>query len=284
MAEAIDARSYGTVFDTIAAEYDRHRPTYPDELIDHACRVGALAAGDRVLEVGCGTGQLTRSLLERGLHVTAVEPGANLVALARRNLNGAGSAHFVNHRFEDAPVEGPFAAVFSASAFHWTDPDQSWGKVARCLSPGGLLALMQYFGVKDERTAVDDEGLMGVLAAVAPELAADWPTLRDREMILTGVEERRQNVSEVWAWIGAQDVARSYAGPLFRDVAIAVAPMFMEQTADELNALLRTMSFVQRLTPDQRDALESANREFAQRLGRPIRSSLLAVLVTAQAV
>jgi 2-polyprenyl-3-methyl-5-hydroxy-6-metoxy-1,4-benzoquinol methylase len=84
VAGDLASRSYGTVFDTIAAEYDRHRPTYPGELIDHACRAGGLAPGDRVLEIGCGTGQLTRSLAERGLSVTAVEPGANLVALARR--------------------------------------------------------------------------------------------------------------------------------------------------------------------------------------------------------
>lgn len=278
-----DARSYGKVFDTVAAEYDRHRPAYPDELVDHACRAGALAAGDRVLEIGCGTGQLTRRLLDRGLHVTAVEPGPNLVALARRNLAANGSAEFVNRRFEDAPVDGPFRAAFSASAFHWTDPDQSWGKVARCLSPGGLLALIQYFGIQDERTADDEEGLMAALAGVSPELAAGWPVLRDLETILAGVEERRQNVSDVWAWLGGQDVARAYAGPLFCDVQIAVAPMFMEQSADELNALLRTMSFYHRFAPDQRGALERANRALEERLGRPIRSSLVAAVVTARA-
>jgi SAM-dependent methyltransferase len=282
VATDVDARSYATVFDTVATEYDRHRPTYPDVLIDRACRAGDLAAGDPVLEIGCGTGQLTGSLVGRGLDVTAVEPGANLLTLARRKVSGPGSARFVNRRFEDAPVDGPFRAVFSASAFHWLDPEQSWGKVARSLSSGGLLALLQYFGVKDERTAVDDEGLMAALAGVAPELAADWPQLRDLQTILTGVEQRRENVSDVWAWIATQDVARDYAGPLFSDVEIAVAPMFMEQTADELNALLGTLSLVHRLAPDQRDALERANREFEQRLGRPIRSSLLAVLVTAR--
>ena len=78
------ARRYGMVFDEIAAEYDRRRPAYPDELIDQACQVAGIGSGDHVLEVGCGSGQLTRGLLARGLHVTALEPGESLMALARR--------------------------------------------------------------------------------------------------------------------------------------------------------------------------------------------------------
>src|SRR5882757_8208267 len=74
------ARRYGKVFDKIAAEYDRRRPTYPDELIDQACQVAGIDSGDHVLEVGCGSGQLTRGLLARGLHVTALEPGKSLIA------------------------------------------------------------------------------------------------------------------------------------------------------------------------------------------------------------
>ena len=72
------ARRYGKVFDDVAAEYDRHRPAYPDELVDQACRVAGIGSGDHVLEVGCGSGQLTRGLAARGLHVTALEPGQNL--------------------------------------------------------------------------------------------------------------------------------------------------------------------------------------------------------------
>ena len=96
------ARRYGKVFDEVAAEYDRHRPTYPDELVDQACRVTGIGSGDHVLEVGCGSGQLTRGLAARGLHVTALEPGKSLIALARQNLEGAGEVEFVNAQFEDA--------------------------------------------------------------------------------------------------------------------------------------------------------------------------------------
>src|ERR1700757_3545541 len=98
---ASTTRRYGKVFDEIAAEYDRRRPAYPDELIDQACQVAGIGRGDYVLEVGCGTGQLTRGLVARALHVTAVEPGKSLMALARQNLEGAEGVEFMNAQFED---------------------------------------------------------------------------------------------------------------------------------------------------------------------------------------
>lgn len=277
MTQSSDIRSYGVVFDTVASEYDRHRPTYPDQLIDLACRAGGLAPGHRVLEIGCGTGQLTRALVGRGLQVTAVEPGQNLISIAGKV---DGEVTFVNRRFEDAELPERFPAAFSASAFHWIDPDVSWQKVAESLAPGGLLALIQYVGVQDEQA--DDEALMDALAEAAPEIAAGWPPLRDLETILAGVEERRTNVSEVWAWLGSQDVARAYAAEEFGQAEIAVVPASMEQTAEELGAFFRTTSLHHRMSLAQQKALVRANLSIGERLGRPIRSAMLAVLVTAR--
>lgn len=277
-----EAQSYGAVFDTVADEYDRHRPTYPDELVDRACELAGLRPGDPVLEIGCGTGQLTRSLVARGFHVTAVEPGANLLALAERPSEGPGEVEFLNCRFEDAQLAGGFDAVFSAAAFHWVDPDVSWRKAAQSLKPGRTLALIQHGGVRDERTAADLDAVMSAVAGAAPDMAEAWPPLRDIETILSDVNDRRRNVSGLWAWLWGQPVARSYAAALFDDAEIAAVPTVIEQTADELNALLRTISLYHRLAPAQQQALERANAEVEERLGRPIRSSLLAVLVTAR--
>jgi SAM-dependent methyltransferase len=277
-----ETRHYGAVFDTVAAQYDRNRPTYPAEIVDRACETAGLTAGDRVLEIGCGTGQLTRDLVARGLHVTAVEPGANLIELAGRNLHGAGTVEFIHSRFEAAAPGARFAAVFSASAIHWIDPDVGWGKIAQSLAPGGVLALIQHSALRHAHIATDDDALMSVLAQAAPELAAGWPPLRDLETILSGVEDRRENVSEVWGWLGHPAVARPDAAALFLDVQIAAVPMVAERTADELNALLRTTSLFPRLTPSQQEALERGNREIEERVGRPIRAGMAAMLVTAR--
>jgi ubiquinone/menaquinone biosynthesis C-methylase UbiE len=277
------ARRYGTVFDDVAAEYDRHRPVYPDELVDQACHVAGIGSGDQVLEVGCGSGQLTRALVARGLRVTALEPGTNLTALARQNLDGAGEVEFVNARFEDAPLprEG-FRAVFSASAFHWIDPEVSWQKAADVLVPGGTLALVQYCGVEEPRSKADQEAALAAIRKVAPDIAAGWPTYRDLDATLAGMDQRRGNVSEVWAWLGSYDIGRGHAAGLFDDAEAAVMPKLVEHTSDELNALIRTLSFHSRLSPGQRQDLDREHEAIYERLGRPIRASTAAVLVTAR--
>ena len=277
------ARSYGKVFDEIAAEYDRRRPAYPDELIDQACQVAGIRSGDHVLELGCGSGQLTRSLVSRGLRVTALEPGTNLIALARQNLEGAVDVEWVNARFEDAlfPRER-FKAVFCASAFHWIDPEVSWQKAADVLVPGGTIALVQYFGLEEPRTKPDLEAALAAMRKVAPDIAADWPAYRDLDGTLAGVEQRRGNVSQAWAWLGCYDIGREYAGRLFDDVQVAVMPKLLEQTPDKLSALVRTMSFYARLSAAQREDLEREYQAIYERFGRPIRSSTVTALVTAR--
>jgi ubiquinone/menaquinone biosynthesis C-methylase UbiE len=280
---ATSERDYGKVFDEVAAEYDRNRPMYPGELVDQACQVAGIGDGDQVLEIGCGSGQLTRSLAARGLHVTALEPGKNLIALARKNLEGAGAVEFMNARFEDAscPHEH-FRAVFSASALHWVDPKVSWLKIADVLVPGGTLALLSYFGLEEQRSKHDQEELLAAMRKVAPDIAADWPTYRDIDTTLAGVRQRRENISEVWAWLGSYDVAQDYASRLFGDVQVSVVAKLIKQTADELNAVIRTLSFYARLSPDQRQALEHENAGIYERLGRPIRASIVTILITAQ--
>lgn len=278
-----DARSYGRVFDEVAEDYDRHRPTYPDVLVDRACEGAGIGPGAAVLEIGCGTGQLTRSLLARGLRVTAVEPGQRLIARARDQCSGVGDVRFVNARLEDASLPlAHYSAVFSASAIHWIDPDVSWRKAADTLVDGGSLALLSYFGLDDPRSAGDQRALRAAMTKVAPELAADWPTYRDLASTLAGVAARRENVSEVWAWLGSYDIARGYAAELFDEAQVAAAPRPLEHSADELTALLGTMSFWAALSPGQRDALAAENQAFHQRIGRPIRSSTVACLVMAR--
>lgn len=283
MGDGTLARSYGKVFNEVAVEYDRNRPAYPDALVDRACEVAGIGDGERVLEIGCGTGQLTRSLLARGLRVTALEPGEQLIGMAEENLRDAGDVEFVHARFEDVQLpRDSYDAVFSASAIHWVDPELSWRKIADALAPKGTLALIQYCGLQEQRSVDDQEALLSALRRHAPEIAATWPTYRDLDCTIAGVRERRRNVADVWGWLGSYDIGRDYAVDLFEDLQLVTVPTLIERTAAELNDLLGTMSFWARLSPEEREALADENQALQERLGRPIRASTVAVLVTAR--
>ena len=83
----------------------------------------------------------TVALAERGCRVVAVELGAALAAVARRNLARFPAVEVVTAAFEDWPLpDEPFDLVLAATAFHWIDPDVRVVKVADALRPGGVLA------------------------------------------------------------------------------------------------------------------------------------------------
>jgi SAM-dependent methyltransferase len=139
-----DRRRLRTTFEEVPELYDRARPLYPAELFDDLVSFAGLSQGARVLEIGCGTGQATLPLAERGLDVVCVELGEGLAALARRKLAAFPNVEVVNGVFEEweAP-EASFDAVVAFTAFHWVDPEVKYAKAAQVLRPGGSLAVTE---------------------------------------------------------------------------------------------------------------------------------------------
>jgi SAM-dependent methyltransferase len=130
-------------FDQDAELYDRVRPGYPVALFDDLAAMAGVGPGCRLLELGAGTGKATVPLAERGCRIVAVEPGANMAALARRNLAGL-DAEVVVSTFEAWPLPAePFDVVLAATAFHWLDPSLRAAKTADALRPGGALAVVE---------------------------------------------------------------------------------------------------------------------------------------------
>jgi trans-aconitate 2-methyltransferase len=91
--------------------------------------------GQRVLDLGCGTGQLTAQIVERGADVLGIDRSAEMIEQARRNFPGI--------RFEQADattfaVDAPFDAVFSNATLHWVrPPGAAVARVRAALKPGG---------------------------------------------------------------------------------------------------------------------------------------------------
>jgi SAM-dependent methyltransferase len=127
-------------FASVAAEYERGRPDYPPAAVGAlACELG-LKSGARVLDLGAGTGKLSRALLAGGLDVTAVEPLPSLRALLADRIGAervrAGTAERIP--LDDASVD----AVTAADAFHWFDHPIALPEIRRVLRPGGGLVVI----------------------------------------------------------------------------------------------------------------------------------------------
>jgi SAM-dependent methyltransferase len=131
-------------FDSVAERYRAVRPRYPDALIDDLCDLAGLRDGSRVLEIGCGTGQATVALAQRGLEMVCVELGERLSAVARRELRPYPSASVVTAAFEEwVPPRAGFDAVAAFTSLHWVDPAVRYSKPAALLRPGGRLAVVE---------------------------------------------------------------------------------------------------------------------------------------------
>jgi SAM-dependent methyltransferase len=136
-------------FDAAASDYARYRSGYPDEVVEDVFTVSRLRPGSRVLEIGCGTGQLSVPLAQRGAELVAVELGQNLAAIARRNLADFPAARVEVSEFEEWPLPAdPFDVVAAASALHWIDPAVRFSKPAQALKPGGMLVVIHAHHVK----------------------------------------------------------------------------------------------------------------------------------------
>ena len=145
-------------FNTAAERYDRIRPRYPAALFDDLASLAGLRAGSRVLEVGCGTGQATRHLADRGYEVTALELGADLATVATDRLAGRANVHVLNADFETwpAPAE-PFDAVLFATSFHWLDPATRASRAAAAVRAGGAVASLRTHHVAGGTEAFFDD-------------------------------------------------------------------------------------------------------------------------------
>jgi SAM-dependent methyltransferase len=151
MDEGSDRRKES--FDRVADAYAAFRPAPPREVIDAIVTASTLRRGSRVLEIGCGTGQLSVPLAEFGVEVVAIELGPHLAALAERNLERFPQARVLVSSFEEwqVPVRR-FDAVICASAFHWLDGELRYSKCAAALRPGGALTILQVHYVRGGTT------------------------------------------------------------------------------------------------------------------------------------
>jgi SAM-dependent methyltransferase len=163
-------------FERNAHIYERARPPYPAALWDYVGRF--LRAGGNAVDLGAGTGQATGRLLEAGMRVTAIEPGAALAARLRaRHPN----ADVVVATAEHAQLpKAAFELAVAATAVHWFDLDTVLPKLHNTLQPGGtFLVWRNVFGDRTITTPFRER--VGAIVAARGESSSRKQDASDTE-------------------------------------------------------------------------------------------------------
>ena len=242
-------------FGQSAREYELGRPTWPAELIDRAAADLELGSDSAVLDLGAGTGKLTRDLVPRFGRVIAVEPDDAMRAVLEDVVPGAEA---LEGRAEAIPVpDGSVDAVFTAEAFHWYASDETVAEIVRVLRlRGGLVIFFNVdFGDPEPRMGEEVDRVLDVAFAkggspgIGKVLSGFW-----REPIAkAGFEPLREAESERWVtrtrdqWIANMLSVSSIASLPDAD-RVDLAGRLRELVADvEYGLTLRTAAYWTRL-------------------------------------
>ena len=175
----MDNRSLlGSTFDKVASQYHQARPRYPSGLFSDLVDATGLMPRHRLLEVGSGTGIATIPLARMGFDITCIEPGTALVEEAKKNL-ASSKVRFINATFEDwQPTDAQtFDLVYSATAWHWTDPETRYRRAADVLRAGGYLAFWSALHVFPDDGDSFFKDIQPVYEEIGERLPVDaaWP-------------------------------------------------------------------------------------------------------------
>jgi SAM-dependent methyltransferase len=252
-------------FDEVPELYDRARPRYPSEVFDDLVSLTGLAPGDRILEIGPGTGQATLPLAERALEIVGLELGGGLAAVARRNLAAYPRVQIIEATFEDWDAgDAQFDAVVAFTAFHWIDPTIRYARSAELLRPGGHLAVV-----------LTDHVLPAGGDRFFADVQEDYVWLTDEED--ASPPRDPADIPDLSAEI---DASR-----LFRTVAVRRYVWDVVYTADAYLELLDTFSGHRALPEDVRSRLYAAIRRRIERQpGQQVRKTSIAILHVARSL
>ena len=229
-----DARVHPSAlsFERVVADYERGRPEFPERAIGFLVDRLSLNPGRTLLELGAGTGKLTRMLAPSGARIIAVEPLAAMREALSRNLP---DVEVLDAVAEDLPLEeGSVDATVAAQAFHWFDGDRALTELARVLGPSAPIALV--WNVRDETVPWIRE-----LTGLIEPYRGDTPSHRSLR------------------WKAAFDTSDAFLPP-----ELTSFPYLHATTRERIVARVLSISFIAALAAEERDAVAAAVRHLVQ--------------------
>lgn len=169
-------------FNSVAPLYDEMRPGYPDELIEDVLALSGISPHGKILEIGCGTGQATRSFARRGYEMLCLDIGADLIGVAKEQLRDYANVAFLVCSFEDWSADRCPDLIISATAFHWVDPMVCYAKAAEVLAGNGALAVFSNTHIRK------NEGFFADVQEVYREHVPEWCQTSKNDKELSGPE------------------------------------------------------------------------------------------------
>jgi SAM-dependent methyltransferase len=248
-----------------AEAYRDYRPKYPNTILDEALQT--LTSKARILEIGSGPGTATISLLQRGFHVTCLEPNSEFCAIAQGQIdkeeNHLQNVRIHNIAFEEAFLEDlDFDAVVAATSIHWIPAMVAFPKAAQALKAGGTLILLWNMMVTP--TSSD------VYKKLQQAHGCDFASLLE-----WGNEQTQMDVANA---VGDQMMASGY----FQDLRTNQIREVITYSSVQYLGLLSTYSFYMRLSrDDQRGLFERIRHVIDHDLGGSIELSHLSLYHTA---
>jgi SAM-dependent methyltransferase len=106
-------------------------------------RGARIQPGTRILEIGCGTGLFTEMFAATGAEIVAVDISPELLAKAKSRNLPSGRVTFLQKRFEDCKLDGPFDAIIGSSVLHHLDIERAIGQIKALLNRGGRMSFAE---------------------------------------------------------------------------------------------------------------------------------------------
>lgn len=226
-------------FGRAAEEYERGRPNYPPEAIDWLSDRLDLGPGRAVVDVGAGTGKLTRALAQTGARLVALEPVSEMRSVLEREVPGAQA---LAGRAEEIPLsEASVDAVVAGQAFHWFDGPRALAEFHRVLRPGRRLGLI--WNRRDS-----SQPLQQAIDEIVERYRSETPAYH----------------SQRWLGVFADN-------PLFAEAERTQVTFEQTLDADGLVDRITSVSYVSTLDDDTRHRVEEQLRALAETGLEPLR-------------